>query len=275
MRICAGEPYVKAVREQFGANPVAIPRAGIMPLQVLAAGASGRKSRRAWGELGTILTGSPPIHAAIPNPIPEPQPEYSHMRSQSVGLRLGLRVLGALLQGFGIPISGVEAQFRRGEKVSFSFQGVDLISIDVLRLGQALEGRCIDWKNSALPIGREGGKLLVIDSVVRSNQFSFHIDQLREVTIGLDATALQSAVAEAKFGVSLADCSRTAASFKNDNPLTFAFSCIELTVSPDGSVVRTQTGPRDLVLRLQMAELDYEYVNRPGFYGDYFFQVSG
>ncbi|MBX6363991.1 MAG: hypothetical protein IRZ00_09000 [Gemmatimonadetes bacterium] len=229
--LCYNDPLVATLREVFGANIVRVPEERIRPVTVLATHGRTTAFR---GALAPLLADGAPIDV----PVQESRmANVSGRRSTSVQLDLGLQILGGFLKALQIPSAGIAAQFDGARKVSFQFQDVMRLFVDTGELGQRLRGRVVDRDNPAARIlFDDDWKFLVVDSVITSSDFAIHVDEATRPGFALDLPAVQRIVAEANADVHVESASGRDLTFRGDKPLTYAFTCVRLFLSPDGRI---------------------------------------
>jgi hypothetical protein len=224
--LCDGDPVVEYLRSTFGANVVRIPRASLRPPEVLAARNGQTKT---MGQLADILTG--PFALPPADLHEEPAPPVLAQRTSSIGLDLGLDILGGLLQGFGVGKIGLGTAFAATSAVSFNFHDVHRVYLETNRLGRLLQGYAVDRENPATRLyfdGQAPWRLLVIDSVLTSPGFTVTASSSRAGSAHVDLPTLQQLVSQVSAKVSLASSAASQVSFTGDERLTFAFTCLEV-----------------------------------------------
>ena len=234
--LCDGDPVVEYLRSTFGANVVRIPRASLRPPEVLAARHGQTKT---MGQLADILTGAAPF-ALAPGDLHEEQaPPVLGQRTSSIGLDLGLDILGGLLQGFGVGKIGLGTAFTATSAISFNFHDVHRVYLETNRLGRLLQGCAVDRANPATgPYfdAQAPWRLLVIDSVLTSPGFTVTASSSRTESAHVDLPTLQQLLSHVSAKVSLASSVASQVSFTGDQPLTFAFTCLEVTLDADARI---------------------------------------
>jgi hypothetical protein len=235
--LCDGDPIVEYLRSTFGANIVRIPRASLRPPEVLAAR---RGETKTMGHLGDILVSAAPFALGLEDIHEEPAPPVLARRTRSVSLDLGLDILGGLLQGFGVPKVGVGSAFSPESAISFSFHNVHRVFVETNRLGRKLQHCTIDRANpaTALYFGEQDPwRLLLIDSVLTSPGFTVTASRSRTESVHVDLPTLQQLVSDASAKVNVSSAASSEVSFTGDERLSFAFTCLEVTLDADARVV--------------------------------------
>ena len=230
--IGGGDPFADTLRGLFGANIVRMPEEGIQPLAVVAA----RGDQAAWrGALSELLVGTPPIPL---QPSDNVAALISGKQSRRVSLDVGLDILKSVLAGFQLPSAGIDAAFEGASEVSFSFNDVTRRRIDINELGSILRDVKIDNTHPAASIffGPTAWDLLIIDSVITSNSFSFSVETARSSTFRIDLGPIQELIGEVNAGVSTSVAAERVVSFKGPKRLTFAFTCVRLYLRDRGDI---------------------------------------
>lgn len=233
LQLCE-DPLVKTLRELFGANIVRIPEERIQPLSAIV-----KTGRNLFyqGTLAPLITGQTAELTAIPIESSR-MSDVSGRRSRDVNIELGFEILDGFLRGFGIPSGGIRTHLKDASKVSFSFSKVSRSYVEVNHLGQILKGRTIDKKNPAANEVFNGrrSKLLVIDSVISSNDFTISVESSRSQHYKLDIPAVEAFIASVKPELKVSSSSGLELTFQGDKNLGFAFSCYELDLDSKGRI---------------------------------------
>jgi hypothetical protein len=235
--LCDGDPVVEYLRSTFGANIVRIPRASLRPPEVLAAR---RGETKTMGHLGDILVAAPPFALGPEDVHEEPAPPVLGQKTRSVSLDLGLDILGGLLQGFGVPKVGVGSAFAPQSAISFNFHDVHRVFVETNRLGGRLRECTIDRGNpaTALYFGEQDPwRLLLIDSVLTSPGFTVTASRSRTESAHVDLPTLQQLVSNVSAKVNVSSAASSEVSFTGDERLSFAFTCLEVTLDADSRII--------------------------------------
>jgi|SRR5215467_910478 len=247
--LCKQDPLVNTLRDTFGANPVRVPEERIQPLCAVAA----RGDRTVFrGALEPLLTGSQRFSIPKWARAKSLMADLSNKQSRSVELDLGISILSSFLTGFGIPSIGIESSFKGATEVAFSFSSVHRDWIDDNWLGRALIGRALDLQNSSARLYTQKPRwdLLLIDSVITSNQFTISITKSQADSFALNVPAIQALVGAAKAKVKVKSAGSRRVTFQGPNALTFAFTTVHLFVDSNGVILATPPGGDSTVLSL-------------------------
>jgi hypothetical protein len=235
--LCDGDPVVEYLRSTFGANIVRIPRASLRPPEVVAA----RQGRaRTMGHLGDILAEKPPFVLESVDVHEEQAPPVLARKTRAVGFDLGLEILGGLLQGFGLPKAGLGAAFAPQSSISFSFHDVRRVYVEPNRLGRLLRDHAIDRANpatSAYFAGQDPWRLLLIDSVLTSPGFTVAAKRSSTESAHVDLPVIQQLVSDASAKVKVSSSASSEVSFTGEERLTFAFTCLEVSLDAEARIV--------------------------------------
>jgi hypothetical protein len=240
--LCDGDPVVEYLRSTFGANIVRIPRASIQPLSVLAVTRGG--TAKDMGRLADIVApasgsesgfaiGSEDIHDEVAPPV-------LGSRTGSVGVKLGVTILGGLLQALGTSKAGLSAAFEQNSSISFTFHDVHRVYIETNRLGRALQNGAIDTASPATALyfrADDPARLLVVDSVLTSSGFTVTASRSNGESASVDVPLLQQLVSDGSASVSFHSATSSQVSFDGPQPLTFAFTCLAVSLDDDGRIV--------------------------------------
>ncbi len=233
MRICRNQ-ITDTIRDLFGANPLRIPEARLLPLSVLLI-QNGRS--QFMGQFRHLVQGrfevDIPLHETA-------LPAVTNVRSASIDLGLGIEILGNFLKGFGLNPASASNILRSTNSVGFSFSSVTRRYLEPLHFGRILSQQQIvaNSTNMFLDPGRRHRrrKLALVTDVIRSSDFTLHVQNAKGVDMALDADTVldQLGPTDVKLDVQTVDAH--AIRFQHPEPLTFAFSCVELEIGDDGAI---------------------------------------
>jgi hypothetical protein len=235
--LCDGDPVVEYLRSTFGANIVRIPRASLRPPEVIAVRA---ERARTMGRLGDILAADAPFVLEQADVHEEAAPPVLARKTRAVGFDLGLEILGGLLSGFGLSKAGLGAAFAPQSTISFQFHDVRRVWVEANRLGRLLRGRAIDRENPATALyfaARDPWRLLVIDSVLTSPGFTVTAARAGAASAHVDLPTIQQLVSNASASVKVSSSASSSVSFTGKERLTFAFTCLDVSLSAAGAIV--------------------------------------
>lgn len=238
-RLTCRDPLVTTLRETFGANLVRVPELRVQPLCVVAT----RRRRAAFqGDLSPLLSGKLVLPEGFRAQSPMADPQKT--RTRNISAKVGLDILEKFLSGFGIAAPGINAHFTNTHEVAFSFQNVVRDWIDINLLGRALRGLAVDLKNPAgrIYIKKDRWRLLVIDSIIKSNGFSITATKANAGVAAINVSAVQQLVGNANASISTTSTSASHITFTGNDHLTFAFSVIEIRLDPSGAITEAPPG---------------------------------
>lgn len=255
--VCKNDPVTKTLRDLFPAHLLRIPEAFIQPMVVLIKDPESNRNRlRRVGPLTNVLTqpmGSPP------DVQDSRMSDISGKRTQKVDLDLGLKLVQGFLNGFGVNMPSLGLAFESVQTVSFSFENVHRHFVDQGLLGSQLVGNAVNLNNPAVAVIQEGGRCLVVDSVIVSNNFTVKAEETSSSDFEFNLGDIQNLLGAEDQKVKVDKTSEKTLSFKGEDPLTFAFSCIELTLADDGRVKKfVGVKPGKKSIELGMAEASPE-----------------
>jgi hypothetical protein len=230
--LCKDDFLVKTLREVFGANPIRVPEERIVPMTVLASNGAKTSFR---GSLRPLLRGSPELEIETETSV---MANLSGKWSKSVNVDVGLKVLDGFLSGIGIPSAELTAKFAGAKAVSFSFQDVRRLFVDPGVVGAQLAGKVVADENPAASIFFESGgfQFLVIDSTIQSRDFNIRVETKSDNAFALDVPAIKDLVGKVSSSVKVSSSSALDLTFKGQNYLSFAFSCLRLFVDGNGRI---------------------------------------
>jgi hypothetical protein len=231
--LCREDPLLSLVHELYGASVVRVPDARVRPLSVIVH-RRGRSFLR--GALPPLLADRAPLGV---EPALTELTDISGRRSRRVTLDLGLHILRGFLAGLGVPHADLSARLEGAAYLSFAFPAARRLAVDVNALGVALAGRRLDQGNPAAAIlfAPPRYDLLLVDSVLTSRAIAIVISGARGQRLNLDLAALRHALAEIGGSVGAATDHNVELTLSSPAELTFAFSCVRLTLDPDGAIL--------------------------------------
>lgn len=231
--LCREDPLLSLVHELYGANVVRVPDARVRPLTVVVH-RGGRSFLR--GSLLPLLSDARPLGV-----LPEltELTDISGRRSRRVTLDLGLHILRGFLSGLGLPHADFTAGLEGAAYLSFAFPAARRLALDVNALGVALAGRRVDHGNPAAAIlfSEPRYELLLVDGVLTSREIAIVISGAKGQRLNVDLAALRTTVAELGGSVGAATERDIELTLTSAAELTFAFSCVRLTLDDQGAIL--------------------------------------
>lgn len=226
------DPIIKTLRSVFQANIVRIPESRIQPMTTIIRNG---KKKRFWGELSAMVEGDLlQSNEAIET---SKMADVSGKQSKSVDLELGLQIMDGFLKGFSLPSAGIQSQFAGAKTVSFSFKAVERKYIQPAVLGGLLTGHALDASNTANDnFFNRQADLLIIDSIVTSSDFSINVEQSNIKDFKLDIPAIQKVIGKANTKIKVESTTGLDITFKGEEALTFAFTCLQSKIDPAGRI---------------------------------------
>jgi hypothetical protein len=226
-RVCTGDPLLRTARDVFDANPIGKPDTRIKPLVVLAASGS------RVGYFGELAAALPDVR--LPTIRRSRLANMSGQRSAYASVKVASGLLGALLTPLaGAPVTPeqLEASFVRSRVsgVSMFFPNPRRDYVDLGELGAALDGVALP-ENPATRIFLDGNRdVLLVDSVILSDQIGISIRRSGGTT---------SALMSEPFGnLQVSAIAGNEVIVKASTWMPFAFSCLRVTLDPDGCIAR-------------------------------------
>lgn len=220
--LCNDDQIVNTLHSVFNANIVRIPETRFQPLSVIAVANS---HPYFWGDLNDLIEGAiPDVQSAIKE---SRMADISGKRSKTVNAGLGLQILQGFLGGFSLPSAAIATKFTGAKTVSFTFQEVMRAYISSSQIGTLLQGHALDKEHASNTIFFDTkAKMLIIDSIITSKNFSINVESASAKDFILDVPAIETMVGQAQLGIKVASNTGLDIVFKGDTPLTFAFTCL-------------------------------------------------
>lgn len=226
------DPLVTVLKDWLQAEILRIPNGEIKPLRVIE---QTRQHLHVRGMLGWLLT-HPTLFVVGEESIEKTyMADLSGKRSNRASLDVGVKIANNFLKGFGVN-SGIEGILQGATSLAFSFSNVYKCTLDNGLLGQALKGKTIDVANPATAGFFSGSNLLVVDSIITSDNFRIHIADEDTVDLTAKAAEIQN-LFKASATLKVEEIARTTISFKREIPLPFAFTCLKLKLDEAGRIV--------------------------------------
>ncbi|MBZ5740289.1 gasdermin [Nocardioides mangrovi] len=231
-RACArkDDPFTTKVRDTYGANVVAAPRAGIEPLETLAVQDDRTEPR---GHLRHLLDGEgdlPAITSAAAVGL-------AGTRSAEVGAKLGAELSAKFLTALGVPVPGasVEATLWHGAS-GFTFEVRDVVEhqVDLAALGQAINGRTLA-RTPATEIFLEDRtqELVLITRTLASSSFAVRATGQGGQGVSVAVDGLADLVGAADASLTWERQHDDWVSFTGPEPVTFAFAVVPCLIQAD------------------------------------------
>ncbi|HMR44948.1 MAG TPA: hypothetical protein PKC40_13990 [Saprospiraceae bacterium] len=231
--ICPTENLVDELRRTFNATPLNVPDAETQPLKIVAH--RGKKSTL-WGPLEDLFAGSAaPIDL---KPVRSEAADVRINRTGSFNTDFGFKLLEGLLGGFKVDINPLKVALKDVLEISIAFENVRKKSVAITTLGNALIAKRINMQNPAIHIFTRRDQpfgMYLISSVLESNKFSIILEKKRTDLLEVEAPVL-SKLSDAGLKMDENKEHKQSVTFEGKQPLTFAFSCIELALGTDGSL---------------------------------------
>ncbi|WP_320051760.1 hypothetical protein [uncultured Acetobacteroides sp.] len=231
MKLCNNDNFLVLLRDTFKACPIRIPEERIKPIIVYS---QVRKKYKYIGDVVNLLNDNTKIE--IEEQVSQ-MASLSATKTKSVDAKLGLEVMGGFLQGFGTKGASLDFAFKGVKKISFSFQNVSRSFVDVGKLCDLLSKRKFNLDN---PVNKtfvdESAKCIIIDSVIKSDNFSICVEESTESDFKFDISEIQKAISSNGNNISTKSSNNLNISFQGDKSLAFAFSGFIVNCDEDGSI---------------------------------------
>ncbi len=229
MRVCKNN-ITDQIRDLFDANPLKVPEARIQPLCMLEI--KDHKPKY-LGEFKFLVkdgfTQAIEIRTA-------PVSQVSNVKTKKIDFKIGFDILGNFIKAFGLDPAAVGASIKGSKKLSFSFGNVVRKYIDTLELGHILVSNDIkgDPDNMFIEeISRnEDIKLALITDVLTSSDFSLSTYKDNATGAKINIPLIQEYLGNIDTNLTVEKVSENEIKFKGDTPLTYAFTCVEISIEP-------------------------------------------
>jgi hypothetical protein len=257
------DPLLKIVKEQYNAQPVALSQRDLDLLDVLVKRENGSYQR--WGALSDLITDRDEVLDLRDGCPRVPVGDLSGMRSRGVEFHIGLELLGAILNAFGLPVPGICGAIRHSRHLSFKFSGVTKRSFMAAAIGDVLYGRSLRRTNLATSLLAEAGSMLIVDMVLESPSFSVNAEGRTGAGTKVDGPEIVKLVLDAAVGMKAEKTARYEMTFQGtaDKPAVFGFSALRLEAAASGRLTKVVIGPPEVVLRSIVSGRPLRYASEP------------
>jgi len=207
------------------ANVLRIPDERIVPLGVIEKPLLGKAKFRTT--LGTILKETNDLDINENYLVNKRMASISGTETSQVNLSTGLEILTSFLTGFGINLPNIAR-----------FENVHRQWVDNGILASVLENQSI-VKNALTKgfFGIPSNKLLVIDSIITSNDFTIHVSDVVRDNFSFNATAIAHEISETENKLKVLSSNNHSLTFKGEKNLPFAFTCLLFRINSNGKIV--------------------------------------
>ena len=255
--LCPKNPLMETIRKTYNMTPLNVPDSSTQPLIVVAH--RGRESSQ-WGPLEDLFAGTDQTIDLSPNMATVADVKVEN--TGSLNMDFGFSLLSGLLKGFGVEIKPFEVALKNAKEISLSFENVQKKSIGLTTLGKALIDKKINMENPAMHIFTRSERkfgMYLISSVLQSNQVMINIEKKTDDSLAVEAPDL-GGFTDVSVEMKETDSKKQVIAFNGKEPLTFAFSAIELFIGSGGKIKfgETKILKRSLDGTVQQAESEPE-----------------
>ena len=226
------DPLVSVLKDWLRAEILRIPNGEVKPLLVIERTG---KQLHPRGTLRRLLTHPDRFLIGEEEIQKDYMADLSGVRSRSAGLDVGVKIANNFLKGFGVN-SGIESIMSGATTVSFSFSNVYKCTFDNGMLGNALKYQTIDKGNPATAGFFGNSDLLVVDSIITSDNFRIHVADEDKVNFSGKAAEIEN-LFKASATLKVEEIDKTTISFRREIPLPFAFTCVKFDLDEAGRIV--------------------------------------
>ncbi len=234
---------------KWGYNVVKVPRAGILPMQVL--GNDGQS--RILGPIDAMWTPADPS-AKEPQPGPPvPASLINGSKTDALDIHFGLSILAEALKAFGATVPSLDLAYNHAASVQFSYTGVTSISVVLLEVGKYLSNGTIDQTNPVVQnyFYSDDAKAYLITDVLQSNSITVTATDSNGGSVGVDIPAIEGLVG-ANVTVSPSSADASSVTYTGPTPVTFGFAVQQLFAN--GNAFRLHGSPVGGDLAFAIAE---------------------
>jgi hypothetical protein len=187
------------------------------------------------GHVGTLLD-DPEFSTPVDDLKYSEMATLTNRRSRMLDGELGAQILSGLLAGFGGSVTpDVSASIQKTKSLQFSFPAVRRVYVEIARIGALLAGRSFNKANLLTPLLVDPKSTVrLIDSVITAKGFDIEAGDDADANFSVKVPVLKDALAGAK--VEVISKSAGHLSFQSAKRLTFAFTCVNVSVSADRKI---------------------------------------
>jgi len=233
MRICKNE-ITDEIRNKFGANPLKVPDSTYQPLLLLEID---RKRSKILGMLEDLLMDE--FNYDLPLNSSD-LAEVSGSETNKIGINLGFSILENFVTAFGGQAPDFKTALNKTKKISFSFSNVQRIWFSVLKLGKILSNHNIkaDPNNIFIKniMGKNKSRLALVTDIIISNSFSCKSYNENDLQVNIDVPLIEGMLGDMNLDMNIEKAGENEIKFNKENPLTFAFSCVEILIDENGNI---------------------------------------
>ena len=231
------DPVLDLLHRELSANISRVPDGRLEPLMVLELPPRGKPRLRTT--LANIVDWTEDVALDKTFFQTKPLASISGERTTSTDASFGLKILSGFLKGFGASLPNLRAHFKDVIKVSFSFENVKITWLDNGLLGKSLINCKVSRGNpmTADFFGDPPAKLLVVDAVITSTNFSFHVEETASDKFSIDMEAIKKELGQAEVKLQAEEAGQRTVMFKGTKPLPFAFTCLLLKLDDKGNIL--------------------------------------
>jgi len=222
------DPALTALKD-FGYNVVQLPRADLLPTQLLYK--SGRKLKR-LGDLTSVFVPLPDGPAAPPILPDQPGPDIEGKRSADVSIDIGLDILGGLISALGGSTLGISMAYSQAKSVEFKFSATKRGETDLLLVDQFLASASINKYARAAREMLDSDKVYLVTSVIKSDSISVSAKGESNQSLKVEVPVIQNAIGANLEVVGDAE-QATVVTYKGAVPLTFGIQAVRLNFVGD------------------------------------------
>ncbi|MCB0532002.1 MAG: hypothetical protein KDD14_07360 [Saprospiraceae bacterium] len=240
------DPIISLLHQELNANISRIPDGRLAPLGVLELLPSNSTKYRTT--LPNILARPTDLDVNDSYFQTRPMASISGEKTTNTEASFGLKILQGFLQGFDASLPNLGMYFKDATKVSFSFENVKITWIDNGLLGEALIDQSIDLRNpmTAGFFTTPASKLLCIDAVITSSNFTFNVEESTHDNFAINLEALKKELGQAETKLEAIESGKRTVRFKGKQPLPFAFTCLWLQLNPEGRILAMPVHEREV-----------------------------
>lgn len=224
------DPFLNLLKD-IGFLPLRLPRADVMPLQLL--NLEGKKFTL-LGDLEEAMNAGAAKLPAIKKDIATAG-QIQGTRSSTVKASLGLDILGNILGALTGSKLDVSAGFQDASTLTFEFADVTVSTLSVIMLDKYLNVATIDATARQIKQMMQAGQVAVTTAVARSKKYVVSAQNEKGADIKADVPVIKG-IASGNLSVSTTGKKDTKVVFEGPDAVTFGVQAAQLAFDAEGKI---------------------------------------
>jgi len=224
------DPFLNMLKD-IGYLPLRLPRADVMPLQLL--NIDGKKFTLLGDLEEAMNAGSAKLPALKKDIVTAGQIQGT--KTSTVKASIGLDILGNILGALTGTKIDVSAGFQNAATLTFEFADVTVSTVSVILLDKYLNVATIDDTAKQIKQMMQSGQVAVTTAVARSKKYMVSAQNDKGVDIKADVPVIKE-IASGNLTVSAASSKQTKICFEGPDAVTFGVQAAQLMYDAEGKI---------------------------------------